>query len=106
MTLLRPLRLAFLTFSFVCQLSANAQEEKNVTLKFLSFPGISNPTPVELVVGEGRTLKVEIPSNELSAPYKVRIQTNWVVGETGIDKDNKPTFTVFGQTPALASNDQ
>ena len=83
-----------------------AQEGESVTLQFLSFPRAINPEPVELVVGEGKTIKVETPTNELSAPYKVKLQSIWQVGETVVGKDDKPAFKVFGQATALASSQQ
>jgi hypothetical protein len=53
-----------------------------------------------------KTLKVEIPSNEISTLCTVKRQTNWVVGETVKDKKGKPIFNVLGQTLALASSEQ
>ena len=83
-----------------------AQEAENVTLHFISFPKALDPKPVELMVGEGKTIKVEIPSNFLSAPYKVKRQAVWAVGETVAGKDGKPVFNMFGQAKALASPSQ
>jgi hypothetical protein len=83
-----------------------AQEGESVTLRVLSFPRAIDPAPVELVAGEGKTIKVEIPSNELSEPCKVKRQANWVVGETVKGEDGKPVFKVFGQAAALASSEQ
>lgn len=87
-------------------LPCSAQEAASVTLRFLSFPRAINPEPVELLVGEGKTIKVEIPTNEFSVPYKVTLQTVWAVGETVTGKDGKPVFTVFGKAAALASSQQ
>lgn len=106
MTLSHSLRLALISTCFLSPLPGMAQAETSVTLKFLSFPSIESPTPVELVVGEGKTIKVEIPTNELSAPYKIKSQSTWVIGETVKAKDDKPAFTVFGQAPAPAASDQ
>lgn len=98
--------LALISNCLLSPLPCMAQAETSVTLKFLSFPSIDSPTPVELLVGEGKTLKVEIPTNELSVPYQVKSQSAWVIGETVKGKDDKPAFTVFGQAPSPASNDQ
>lgn len=106
MTSLQILRFALISTCLFPPLQCVAQEETSVTLKFLSFPRIDSPTPVELLLGEGKTIKVEIPTNELSAPSKVKSQTAWVIGETVKGKDDKPAFAVLGQAPALASNDQ
>ncbi len=83
-----------------------AQEGESVTLQFLSFPRAINPEPVELVVGEGKTIQVETPSNELSTRYKVKLQATWMVGETVEGKDGKRAFNVFGKATALAATEQ
>jgi hypothetical protein len=87
-------------------LPCTAQDAAKVTLQFLSFPRALNPEPVELLVGDGKTIKVEIPTNELSASYKATLQATWAVGRTTEGKDGKPAFTVYGQTKALASTQQ
>lgn len=87
-------------------LPCSAQEGENVTLRFLSFPLAVDPAPVEFLVGEGKTQKVEIPTNELSSAHKVKRMATWAVGETVEDKEGKKVFKVYGQAPALASDDQ
>jgi hypothetical protein len=82
------------------------QEAGNVSLRFLSFPRAVDPAPLELLVGEGKTIEVGVPTNELSSTYHVKRQSVWAVGETVGGKDGKPVFKVFGQTPALASAKQ
>ena len=87
-------------------LPCTAQDAAKVTLRFLSFPRALNPEPVELLVGEGKTIKVEIPTHEVSAPYKVPLQAVWAVGQTVDGNDGKPAFTVFGQAKAMVSTEQ
>lgn len=106
MSFSRPALVALVTACLLPAFPRAAAQEASVTLRFLSFPIVEEPVPVELAIGEGRTLKVEIPGNELSPPYKVRKQAAWLFGETVQGKDDKPAFTVFGQAPALASDDQ
>jgi hypothetical protein len=84
----------------------SAQEGEKVTLQFLSFPKSLAPKPVELLIGDSKTLEVEIPSNELSKPYEVKRLSTWAVGKSEVGEDGKPTFTVFGQGRALASPNQ
>jgi hypothetical protein len=83
-----------------------AKEGGNVILQFLSFPKTVDPEPVELVVGEGKTIKVEIPTNALSKTYTVKRQGVWAVGQTGVDDKQKPVFNVFGQAESLAYSKQ
>jgi len=83
-----------------------AQEGATVTLHFLSFPRAIDPAAVELRVGEAQTIKIEAPSNEISGAYKVARQSAWVVGETVVGKDGKPTFNVLGQAASLAAPEQ
>ena len=80
-----------------------AQQTAGVTLRFLSFPKEIEPPPVELLLGEGKTTKIEIPSNELSGPYKVPPLAAWVVGETTKGPEGKAVFKEFGRAKALAS---
>jgi hypothetical protein len=87
-------------------LPCSAQEGENVTLQFLSFPKSLDPKPVELLFGDRNFLEVEIPTNELSKPYKVKRLSTWAVGRSDIDKEGKPAFTVFGQAKALGSAKQ
>jgi hypothetical protein len=83
-----------------------AQDGGEAILQFLSFPKTIDPKPVELLIGDGKTLEVEIPTNELSTPYKVKRPDIWAIGKSDIDKDGKPTFKVFGQAKSLASPKQ
>lgn len=94
------LLLAGLALSLV---PCHAQEDGKVTLQFLSFPKTLDPQPVELLLGEGKTLEVEIPTNELSETHKVTRLASWAVGESTTGEDGKAVFKVFGQAPALAS---
>lgn len=89
----------------VATLGSHAQQGQ-VTLQFLSFPKSLDPAPVELVTGEGRTIEVEIPSNELSPPYKVPRLGAWSVGQTIDGPAGKPVFQEFGRARALASASQ
>lgn len=85
-----------------------AQEGGEVTLRFLSFPKNNSPQPVELLVGDGETLEVKIPTNALSQPYKVKRLSTWAVGkmEPAESEEKPPSFTIYGSAPALASNNQ
>jgi len=88
--------------------SVIAQEAEQVTLRFLSFPKSASPQPVELLIGDGKTLEVKIPTNALSEPYGVPRLSTWAVGqfEPAKSKDGKPVFNSYGTAPALASTNQ
>ena len=83
-----------------------AQDGGTVTLRFISFPKALGLKPVELLVGDKKTIKVEIPTNELSPPYKVAQQAFWSVGETVAGPDGKNVFKEFGRAKALDSSSQ
>jgi hypothetical protein len=83
-----------------------AKEGGNIILQFLSFPKAVDPKPVELVVGKGKSIKVEIPTNTLSKAYTVKRQDVWAVGANGVDEKEKPVFNVFGQAESLACSKQ
>ena len=88
--------------------AAIAQEAEKVTLRFISFPKSANPQPVELLIGDGKTMEVKIPTNALSEPYKVPRLSTWTVGklEPAKSADANPVFTTYGTAPALASANQ
>jgi hypothetical protein len=87
-------------------LPCTAQDGVEVTLQFLSFPKTIDPKPVELLIGDGKTIEVQIPTNEMSAPYKVRQQGTWAVGKSVTGEDGKPAFKAYGSSKALASPKQ
>lgn len=85
---------------------AHAQEPE-VTVRFVSFPINNGDENIELIAGEGKTIKVELPTNRLSAEYKVPRLQKWVLGQTveGAEEGEK-TFDVFGEVAALGSGAQ
>ncbi len=90
-------------FAFLTLPSA-AQDD--VILQFLSFPMAGETKPIELLLGEGKSEKVNIPTTEISPSYKVKRQAVWAVGETVTGEDGKSTFAVYGKAPALATAKQ
>lgn len=96
---------AFLTFT-ITAFPTHAQEAEQVTVQFVSFPKSPSPEPVELLLGEGKTIEVKIPSNTISEPYQVPAIATWAVGKTEIGPEEKTIFKIYGQTPALGSKNQ
>lgn len=104
-----PICLTLLSTFVLCALPCLAQNaDDEITLRFISFPKSLDPKPVELVLGEGKTLEVKIPTNELSGEYKVKRLATWSVGilEPATGKDGKPSFTSYGSAASIASSNQ
>jgi hypothetical protein len=85
--------------------SATAQE-KQTKLRFLGFPQTENPEPVELLIGENKTIEVNTPGNELSQSYTVPPLSSIVVGKTVRNEKNDNVFQIYGSTKALAADEQ
>lgn len=93
----------FAACTLIWALLSHASAQEEISLQFLSFPQTEQLEPVELVVGEGQTIKVDIPGNELSRPYKVPSLATIVVGKTNenVEKPEDPPFQVYGQAKAM-----
>lgn len=97
------LRIAWATLAIpLC----HAQEEQKITLQFLAFPSLASPEPIELLVGEGKTLPIDTPGNELSEEYRVSRPASIVVGITTKNPEGEPVFKVLGQAPCLSATRQ
>ncbi|MFM7182851.1 MAG: hypothetical protein ACKO2G_15495 [Verrucomicrobiales bacterium] len=81
-------------------------QDATVSMRFLAFPAKAEPEPVELVVGEGKTIKVDTPGNELSQPYKVANPAVIAVGQTGVGSDGKPAFNTYGKATGISAKEQ
>jgi hypothetical protein len=80
--------------------------EGEIEVQFVSFPKLIDAKPVELLVGEGKTMEVELPTNSISPVYKAKALGKWVIGKTVVDEERKESFEVYGQAPAIASPKQ
>jgi hypothetical protein len=98
------LRLILLT-AWMIPLTGMAQE-KQVSLQFVCFPISNDPRPVSLLVGEGKVIPVELPSNVLSPVYKVPALGSWVLGKADVDAEGEFVFDSYGQTPSTGSDNQ
>ena len=99
---LHPLYTAI--FLMLATLTVGAQDQ--VKLKFLSFPRTVNPQPVELLIGEDKTLAVEAPTNALSQSHVVPRLSTWAVGETVTNDEGESRFNLFGSAPSIQSDSQ
>lgn len=83
-----------------------AQEKAETSLQFLGFPQQESPKPIELLIGDNKTISIETPGNELSPTYKVKGLASIVVGITTKNEKGESIFQTLGQAPALASPKQ
>lgn len=99
-------RAYFIILAIISLLAGIALAQDQVSLQFLAFPKKMRPLPVELLVGEGKTIQVETPGNELSPIYKVARLESIVVGKTIVNDKGKPEFSVYGKAPSIAASKQ
>jgi hypothetical protein len=96
---------ATLVTSFILMGGVLAQEG-NIFLQFLAFPKKMLPEPIELVVGEGKTIEVDTPGNELSSAYKVSPLGLIVVGKTTVNEEGETVFQEYGKAKAISASKQ
>jgi len=96
--------IAFLSL-FLFSQACYAQEEQ-VSLQFVTFPKIANPEPVELLIGEGKTMKIILPTNVLSPVYKVKRLDKWALGKSSVGAEGEFVFNAYGKAASLASPKQ
>jgi len=104
MTCIKKCTLKLLCY-LACCLSLCAQTE-TVELHFISFPKVSNPEPLELLIGESETLEVELPTNHISKAYKVPALKSWALGKSSDESAQKFSFQSYGITPSINSPKQ
>lgn len=95
-----------MAMAFLALAPIAAAQQQKVSLRFLAFPAQNPPIPIELLIGEQKTMEVDTPGHEFSAPYEVAAMSSIRLGKTIIDGDGKPTFQVYGQAKALAAPEQ
>jgi hypothetical protein len=84
-------------------LSGRLPAEEQVSVRFVSFPKAENPVPVRLLVGEGETMAIDIPTNRLSPIYSVEKQAEWVIGETITEDGGGTSFRILGKAASTGS---
>jgi len=82
-----------------------AQEGK-VSLQFVSFPKLPNAEPLELLIGNEKTLSIEAPTNNLSPIYEVSRMDEWVLGASSTNGNGKFVFNTYGKSSSLDSSNQ
>jgi hypothetical protein len=85
--------------------SAHAQTP-TVNVRFVSFPKVASPEPIELLIGEEKTMEVEIPTNSISKTYQVPVLSTWALGKSSNDENGKFIFQAYGKGQSLGTEDQ
>lgn len=98
---IRALMLALITGVCCAQ-----QEQAQVTLQFVTFPKWTTREPIQMVIGEGKTIEFTAPSNSFSKPYSVPKLSSLVFGRMGANEKGEPTFETYGQGKPLDSPNQ
>lgn len=93
------------TLAMAC-LPCAAQQGGGLALQFMTFPMTMKPLKLELLVGEGKTVKLEIPSNELGPVVRVPRMSSLVFGETVLNDEEKPVFKIYGKGKPVAAPKQ
>lgn len=101
-----PARLGLFAILICLFPSQKAIAQDQVSLQFVSFPKAAKPSSVELYVGEGKTIQVEIPTNRISPTYKVNRLGTWALGETVKNEKGDPQFNTFGKARSIAAKKQ
>lgn len=96
---------ALAVFTALSSLESHGQEEQ-MSLRFITFPNTMEPLKVELLLSEGRTLELLVPSNELGPVVRVPLMPTLVLGEKIINKEQKPEFKIYGTGKARNSPEQ
>lgn len=105
-SLLTPLPLLIACLSFGFGASGVRAQQPTVELRFITFPQSQEPLEMELLVARDQTLKLQIPSNELSEPYRVPRLSTMVFGKSTLDAEGKPKFDVYGKGNMAAGSKQ
>ena len=96
----------FITLVITSIFMTNALAQDKISLQFLAFPKQLKPEPIELQIGEGKTIVVQTPGNELSPTYKMPRLGSIVVGKTTQNEEGDPVFQVYGKAKTIAASKQ
>lgn len=100
-----PIISAFI-FSLISNICLAQQEQAQVTLQFVTFPKWTTREPIQMVIGEGKTLEFTAPSNSFSKEYQVPKLSSWVFGRPSTNEKGEPSFESYGQGKSLESKKQ
>ncbi len=93
--------LASLTL-YTSSLFACAQENE-VSVQFVSFPISDKSAPIELLVGDEKSIIVELPTTCLSPVYKVPALSQWALGKMTVGDNDEKIFKSYGKAKSTGS---
>lgn len=99
-------RAYFIIIAITSMLMTHAPAQGKISLQFLVLPKQIQPEPVELLIGEEKTMEVETPGNELSPTYKVSPLSSIVVGKTIQNEEGQSVFEVYGKAESISASRQ
>lgn len=96
----------FLLLVFTVTLIPGMLMGRTAILQFVSLPKSSDTEPIELLTGEGKSITIDAPHQEISKPYRVDERKEWTVGKFEQAADGTRKFTEYGKVKALATRHQ
>jgi hypothetical protein len=96
----------FLLLVFTITLIPSMLMGRTAILQFASLPKSSGTEPIELLTGEGKSITIAAPQQEISKPYRVDQRKEWTVGKFEKAADGTRKFTEYGKVKALATRHQ
>ncbi len=90
----------------ILQAGFQSAEAQGLSLRFLAFPEITSPEPIQLMTGDGEPVNIDTPSHELSRPVNAGKVGEIVIGVTTLNAKQESVFQVLGRAKALPSKRQ
>ncbi len=92
--------------AFILTTIISSSQDKEISVQFVSFPISDDSEPIELLVGEGKSIPVELPTTNLSPVYKVPAMSQWVLGKMEAGEKEQKTFKAYGKAESAGSGIQ
>jgi len=81
-------------------------QEKEVSVQFVSFPISNDSEPIELLIGEEKSMAVGLPTTNLSPVYKVPAMSQWVLGKMEVGEKGQKNFKAYGKAASTGTGIQ
>ena len=96
----------FCLIAFAVALIPGSVLGRTVIVQFVSLPRSSDVDPIELLTGEGKSITIDAPHQEISKAYLVDQRKQWTVGKFENAADGTRKFTEYGSVKALDTRHQ